>query len=305
MITVFSGENSFEVQQALQSTVHAFDGVVERIDGSDLDLKQLPDLLMGGTLFADKRLVVIKQLSENKTIWPVLSDWLPRMSDDIHLVLIESKLDKRTKTYKDLQKTAAMTDYPAWSERDTAKAEQWVAGEAKVLSCEIDTAAIRLLVRRVGPDQWLLHQALQKLAVLDVITTNVVAEVIDANPVENVFDLFDAALRGHTVKLKQMLATLELTEDPYRLFGLLSGQAFQLAALALASDKSSAEVAKDLGVHPYGLSKLSSYFRHFGRSGTKQVIAAFAEADAGMKTSATDPWLLIERALIKTATISV
>jgi DNA polymerase III delta subunit len=303
MITVLVGENSFEVTQAAQAIVRAFNGVAEKVDGSELELKQLPDLLMGGTLFASQRLVIIKQLSDNKAVWPSLGDWLLRVSDDIHLVLIETKPDKRTKSYKDLQKVATVAEFKPWSERDTAKAEQWVAGEAKMLSCEIDGAAIRLLVQRVGPDQWLLHQALQKLAVLDTVTLEVIREVIDANPIENVFDLFDAALRGDATKLTHMLATLELTEDPYRLFGLLSGQAFQLAALAVAGDKPSAETAKDLGVHPYGLTKLGGYAHRLGRSGVRQVIAAFAEADAGMKTSATDPWLLVERALIKVSAI--
>jgi DNA polymerase-3 subunit delta len=299
MITLLAGENSFEVNQVMQTIVRTFDGIAERVDGSELELKQLPDLLMGGTLFASHRLVIIKQLSDNKTVWPMLGDWLPRVSDDIHLVLVDAKPDKRTKSYKDLQKVATITEFKPWSERDIAKAEQWVAGEAKVLSCEIDTASIRLLVHRVGPDQWLLHQALQKLAVLDTITPEIITELIDANPTENVFELFDAALRGNAVKVKQVIATLELTEDPYRLFGLLSGQAFQLAALAVAGDKPSAEVAKDLGVHPYGLGKLTTYARQLGRSGAKQVVNAFAEADAAIKSSATDPWLLIERALMK------
>ena len=301
MITVLTGENSFEVTRALQTIVRSFEGVAERIDGSELDLKQVPDLLMGGTLFAAKRLVIIKGLSENKSVWPDFADWLPRVSDDIHLVLIEPKLDKRTRTYKDLQKVASMADYPLWSERDTAKAEQWVAGEARSLEIVMDNACIRLLVKRVGPDQWLLHQALQKLAVLDTITEEIITDVIEANPVENVFDLFESALQGNATKVKQMIRTLELTEDPYRLFGLLSGQAFQLAALAVAGDKSSADVAKDLGVHPYGLSKLTSHARKRGKAGAKKIIAAFAKADTGMKTSATDPWLLVERALIETA----
>lgn len=299
MITILSGENSFEIQQALRAIVRAFDGVVEKIDGSELDLKQLPDLLMGGTLFADKRLVVIKQLSDNKAIWPVLGDWLPRISDDIHLVLVDSKLDKRTKTYKDLQKIATVTEYTAWSDRDMTKAEQWVAGEAKSIGCDIDNGCVRLLVSRVGPDQWLLHQALQKLAVLDMVTQQVIMDVIDANPVENVFDLFESALKGNAVRIKQMIETLELSEDPYRLFGLLSGQAFQLAALAVSSGKPSNEVAKDLGVHPYGLSKLTSYANRLGKPGVKRVINAFAEADSAMKSSAADPWLLLERALMK------
>lgn len=303
MITLLTGENSFEIQQAIRAYVRAFAGTAEKIDGTELELKQLPDLLMGGTLFASQRLVIIKQLSDNKAIWPELSDWLPRVSDDIHLILVEAKPDKRTKSYKDLIKAATVTEFKSWTERDTGKAEQWVAGEAKMLSCEIDQVSVRTLVQRVGPDQWLLYQALQKLSVLDRVTPEIIAEVIEANPVENVFDLFESALRGNAVKVSHMIQTLELTEDPYRLFGLLSGQAFQLAALAVAGDKSSAEVAKDLGVHSYGLGKLTTYARTLGRPGARKVIAAFAEADAGIKTSATEPWLLIERALTKVATL--
>lgn len=299
MITVLTGDSSFDIDRALRDIAARFDGVVERVDGTELTLKQIPDLLMGGTLFATKRLVVIKGLSENKTVWTDFSDWLTRVSDDIHLVLVEPKLDKRTKTYRDLQKVAEVTEYKAWTERDIAKAEQWVAGEAKVLDCDIDRESIRLLVQRVGPDQWELHQALQKLAVLETVTPEVIVEVIEANPTENVFDLFEAALRGNALTVKQMIATLSLSEDPYRLFGLLSGQAFQLALLAIA-DKPSTEVAKDFGVHPYALGKLSSHATRLKKSGAKKVVAAFAEADAGMKSSATDPWLLIERALIKT-----
>jgi DNA polymerase III delta subunit len=98
-----------------------------------------------------------------------------------------------------------------------------------------------------------------------------------------------------------MLRTLELTEDPYRLFGLLAGQAFQLAAVATSSP--SDDVAKDLGVHPYAVSKLRPAAKKMGRSGAKKVIEAFAKADDDMKLSRADPWLLIERTLIHIASI--
>lgn len=301
MITVLTGDNSFEVTRALTKIEREFDGVAEKIDGSSLELKQLPDFIMGGTLFADKRLVILKSLSENKSVWADFSDWLPRVSDDVQLVLVEPKLDKRTKTYKDLQKAAAVTEYKAWTERDSSQAEQWVAGEAKAMGFDLDRELSRLLVQRVGVDQWLLHQALQKLAVLDDVTAEVIIDIIEANPVENVFDLFESALKGNTAKVATMIKTLELTEDPFRLFGLLSGQAFQLAVLANAEDRPSADVAKDIVVHPYGLSKLAPHARTLGKPGAKKVIAYFAEADHDMKSSGTNPWLLIERALMKVA----
>lgn len=303
MITLLTGENSFEIERALKKLAADFGGQPDRIDGSELELKQLPDLLMGATLFADKRLVIIKNLSENKAVWSDFSDWTGRVSDDVHLVLVEPKPDKRTKIYKDLQKSADVREFASWSERDVAKAEQWVTAEAKALGFTLDKKSAHTLVARVGVDQWLLYQALEKLAFADEVTPATIEELIDANPSENVFNLFESALRGDVSRTTHMLATLELTEDPYRLFGLLSGQAFQLAALAV-SEKPSAEVAKDLGAHPFALSKLAAHARKLGRPGARKIIGAFAEADEGMKTSAAEPWLLIERALIKTAQIA-
>lgn len=302
MITLLTGENSFELDRALKKLAVDFDGTPERVDGVELDVKQLPDLLMGATLFADKRLVIVKNLSDNKAVWADFAEWAGRVSDDVHLVLVEPKPDKRTKTYKELQKVAAVQTFAAWGERDTMKAEQWAMAEAKSLGFALDVKNARFLVARIGVDQWLLAQALEKLRFADEISPAVIENLIEANPTENVFNLFEAALRGDAAKVRQMIATLQLAEDPYRLFGLLGGQAFQLAAL-VATDKPSAEVAKDLGAHPFALSKLAPHARKFGRAGARQIIVAFAEADDAMKTSVAEPWLLIERALMKTAAI--
>lgn len=298
MITVLTGDNRFEVERALQESVAGFDGRAEKIDGSQLERKQLPDLLMGGTLFADKRLVIIRDLSENKTLWMEFGDWVGRVSDDVQLVLVEPKLDKRTKTYKALQKTASIREWSVWSDRDTGKAEQWVANEAAVVGPRLDKQCVGLLVRRVGVDQWRLHAALQKLVVFDTVTPDLIEEIIDASPLENVFDLFESALRGNRTKVRHMIATLALSEDPYRLFGLMSGQAFQLAVLA-STDTPSPEVARALGAHPFAVSKLVPFAKKLGKAGSRQVVAAFAEADVGIKTSVSEPWLLIERALMK------
>lgn len=300
MITLLTGENSFELERALDVLIADFNGAVERIDGGELELKQLPDLLMGGTLFSERRLIIIKGISDNKALWPVLSDWLPRVSEDVHLVLVEPKPDKRTKTYKDTQKFATVQEFKLWGERDVMLAERWVSDEATRLGFSLDSKNARLLVARVGVEQWQLYRALEKLAVLDAVDEALIVEVIEQNPAENVFNLFEAALRGDTRLVHQMIETLELTQDAYRVFGLLSGQAFQIQALALA-DKSSGEVAKDIGAHPYAVSKLVSHAKRLNKAGSRRVIAAFAEADTGMKTSAAEPWLLIERALMKVA----
>lgn len=302
MITVLVGENTFENERALQAIEASFNSAAEVIDGDELEIKRLPDLLMGATLFASERLVVIRRLSENKPVWNELINWLPRVSPDVHLVLIEEKPDKRTKTYKELQKVATIRESRLWTDRDRGIAEQWAVSEAQRLGFTLDKKSAHMLVERVGIDQWLLFRALEKLAVLGTVTPVVIEQHIDQNPSESVFVLFESALKKDTNRVQQVLSVLETNEDPYRLLALLSAQAVQLGVLSTAN-KPSADVAKDIGVHPFALSKFSGHAKRLGEEGARQVIAIFAEADAASKTLAIDPWLLIERALLKLAAI--
>lgn len=300
MITLLTGENSFELDRELQRIIAGFDGAPERIDGSELEIGQLPDLLMGATLFASQRLVIIKQLSENKTVWPVFADWLERVSDDIQLVLVESKPDKRSRTYKELAKKAEVKTFALWGERDIGLAEKWVREEAERLKVALTPVLSRQLVQRAGMDQWRLAQALEKLSLRGEATSETINELVEASPSENVFALLETALKGQKEKVHGMIQTLQLTDDAHRVMGLLSSQALQLALLA-STDKSSAEVAKENGIHPFVLSKLASYARGRGKSGVRMVIEHLAAADMDMKSSTADPWLLVERALLKIA----
>jgi len=301
MITLITGENTYENERTLRTLVANSNATAERIDGETLAGAQLPDLFMGATLFASERLIVIKNLSNNKMVWNELETWLERANNETHLVFVETKPDKRTKTYKLLQKYAEVHESKLWTERDSSKVEQWVFGESKARGKELDKKSAHALVARVGVDQWLLSQALEKLVVLETVTPEVVAETIEANPSENVFDLFETALKGDVERLKTIIDTLKTSEDPYRLFGLLTSQVMQFAALAFA-DKPSAEVAKDIGAHPFALSKLSKYANDANaKVRAKIILAACTRADERMKSTGGDPWQFLEEALFKIA----
>lgn len=295
MITVLTGENSFAIHEALQALIRDFKGRPERVDGSTLELKQLPDLLMGGTLFAEDRLVIIRGIAENTSLKSQLPDWLDRVDDSIHLVLIDEKLDKRTALYKDLKKKSNLREFTPWGERDTNAAVQWVQQRAP----QLDRATADHLVRRVGLDQWQLASSLDILANVDHITPATIDEHIEPNRTENVFQLFELALEGKANQVYEVLRTLELSEDPYGLFALLSSQAYQLAAVGLA--EASDNPAKDAGIHPFVAGKLERHARRLGPRGVLKIIAVFADADADLKRSRGEPWLVIEKSLLQIA----
>ena len=300
MITLLTGENSFELSRAIDALVTDFGGHADRVDGSDIEPASLPDLLSGTTLFADKRLVIIRQLSVNKQIWDTLPEWLERTSDDVHIVLVEPKPDKRTKTYKELKKRAVVREFPAWSDKEVFTAEKWTADEAARQGLQLDKKSIQLIVARVGVDQWQLFHALEKLSVLDNPDSNAIERYVELTPTENVFNLFDAALRGDTKKVMEMIEKLRLLQDPYMTMGLLASQAFQLATLSVAT-KPTNEVASDIGAHPYALSKLAPHAKRLGRKESSRVVTYLATTDAEMKSSPVDRWTLVESALLKIA----
>lgn len=302
MITWLTGENSFEVREALQEITRNFSGGAERFDAAELKLVDLPDLLMGMSLFSSERLVIIEDISNNKSLWEKLPEWLPRVNDSIHIVFIDAKPDKRTTSYKALKSVANMQEFPAWGERDDSKAEQWVSTRAKTQGIPLDAQSVKQLVRRVGLDQWQLAHALDTLSLLDTVSPQIIDEVIPANASENIFQLFETALEGKTKEVSQKLAILELQEDPYALFALLSSQALTLAAVTFAGEQDNP--AKDFAIHPFVASKLTRHAKHLGKHKVTRILELFAQTDAYMKRSKAEPWILIEQLLLEVTTIS-
>lgn len=298
MIYFFIGENSFEIDRTIRQITAEFSGAVEKKDPAEIESRDLPDILMGQTLFSDKRCVIIKQLSENKAVWNELPEWLGKTSDGVTLILVEEKPDKRTKTFKELQKVASVREFPVWSLKDTPKAVQWVLDEAKAQGVKLGNTEARHLVGRVGAEQWRLHQALEKLGLMENVSTVAIDDVTDAHPSENVFTLLETALQGDTDRVQQALRTLRQTEDPYRLFGLLGTQVLQLAALSY-SEQSLSRLAGEIGAPPFVLTKLAPFASRLGHSRAKALVESAAETDRLMKSSASDPWTLIERLLLK------
>ncbi|MFZ1250326.1 MAG: DNA polymerase III subunit delta [Candidatus Microsaccharimonas sp.] len=301
MITWLVGENSFEIREALKSIEKQFNGRSEHIDGTNISLAQLPDLLMGVSLFTSERLVIISDISQNKPLWEKLPDWLPRVNDTIHIVFVDTKPDKRTASYKALKTVADIHEFILWTDRDIQKAEQWVGERAKQYSLVLDKKTVQHLVTRVGLDQWQLVQALEVLSLLGTVTSESIDDIIPPNLQENIFQLFETALEGKSEEAVRILNALMLREDPYALFALLTSQALTLAAVTYADETNNP--TKDFAIHPFVASKLARHGKTLGRTKVANIVAAFATTDADMKRSKAEPWLLIERTLLEVAQI--
>lgn len=305
MITLLYGPNSFAITQKLRElstkfiTAHGQDAI-EKYDGEQLTPTQLPDLLQGATLFASDKFVVIRGAAQNKSLWEALESWVEKPTDGIEVVLIESNPDKRTKTFKTLQKHAEVNFF---DELNPAQLSKWVTTEANDNKVELSTKLVQLLIDRVGSNQWQLSSELKKLSnAPPPITAETIENLIEASPQASVFDLLDAAFRLQTSKVKSLLKDLETNEDPYRFFGLLTAQVFALCIAAAGKDKPSGEVAVAAGIHPFVLKKLAPIASKMTKTDISRIADIVATADDQMKSTGAEPWLILEQALMKIAT---
>ncbi len=289
------GENEFEKRQKL--AVFLGDTDYERYDGEELTSGRLRELLTGQTLFANDAPVVISELSSNLDLWTLLPELAA--NTDKTLVLLETKLDKRTKTYKWLAKHATTQECAPLTERQKPQLIKWCVERAKELNFTLTTKRATTLIDRLGYDQLRLDNFLQQLALSDQVTDRLIDDLVPLAKTENVFELFTAALNGDREKIHEIIIYLEGeggVDGAYQTLGLLASQLMNLNALVLTRGDTAA-VANDFSVNPYVLKKLAPYARNLTTKQLARINKVLAEADIQMKTTSVAPWLLVETAL--------
>mgnify|MGYP000930594197 FL=1 len=297
MIYLLHGDNEFEKRAALAALVG--DADVVRRDGEALTLADIQEITIGQTLFTQSSVYVISKLSENPDIWPRL----PELSfdDNNTIILIEGKLDKRTKTYKWLQKVAKTQELVPLSDRQKPQLITWCETQTHERGYKLTRKQIGMLIDRLGFDQLRLSNFLDQLALAEKITDALINDLVPLARSENVFDLFVAALSKDYETVHSIISYLESesgVDGAYQTMGLLASQATNLVALVLAGGDNNM-VAADLSVNPYVLQHLSSSARTIDIEHLRRINDALFQADLQMKTTGVNPWLLIETALVK------
>jgi DNA polymerase-3 subunit delta len=292
MITLLTGPNTYATAQAVRAKTQAFSGEVETYDASELELRNLPDLFMGTTLFSPNRLVILRGVSANKTIWTELEQWIERVPDETEIVLVDNAPDKRTKTYKQLQKHATIKEHAELSEPELVS---WLQTHARQSEVELPPDVVRYLISYVGHDQWRLRSELEKLLLAEKpITRELIQDIAEPYPEATAFELLDSVFSGNEKRVHELIALLREREDPYQFFGLLSSQVLALLAITVAGSRRTDDIARDMGLHPFVVRKLSIVANKLGKRSVEMLVDRLAHADERIKTTGVDPWRQLE-----------
>ena len=94
MIRIFTGDDRVRAGNEIK---HILGKNYEVMDAADLTPKDLPSIFKGTTIFDAKRRILLRDFTANSSIYPEITKYLDTPHD---IVILETKIDKRTTTYK-------------------------------------------------------------------------------------------------------------------------------------------------------------------------------------------------------------
>lgn len=292
MIITLTGENAFGRQRELQQLTAAFvadhgDLALERLDGEEADFARLRAALTSLGLLASHKLAVLRAPSSNKQFSEEFEQLLADIPDTTDVILVEPKLDKRTAYYKLLKSKTDFRDFPAL---DSGGLAHWLVAAAKDRGAMLSPADARYLVERVGTDQQLLSNELDKLLLYDPqISRPSIDALTEPTPQSTIFQLLEAAFAGNSKRTLDLYAEQRaLKVEPPQIVAMLAWQLHVLAIIKTAGDRPASAIASEAKLNPYVVQKSQGIARDLSLAQLKKLIADLLRIDVASKRTNID-----------------
>jgi len=292
MIVTLAGPNQFLLKKSLDETTRQFmdkygELALERLDGEDIEPQAVIDAVQSLPFLAERKLVVVRNLSANKLAAEKIEQIISSVATPVSLVFYEPLPDKRTVFYKTLK---AKTDLREFTDLDGRGLATWLATEATARRGELKLADANYLVERVGTNQALLGNELDKLIIYDPkISRQNIDLLTEKTPQGKVFDLLDAAFGGNQHRALALYDEQRAQKiEPQAILAMLAWQLNILAVAKHGAGKQPNEIAQDLGVSPYPVSKAAALARQMDAQKIKNLVNEAEKIDRLGKTKAID-----------------
>lgn len=286
MITTITGENSFLLKEAVGQRRRAFitaytDLALERFDANETAYDIIKDALQSLPFLAAKKLVIIDNFSSNKELLEHIEHIFdtPEITD---VILVDAKPDKRSKAYKTLKSKTEFVECPILDESQLAG---WLVEQAHKGDGKLSSADARYLVQRVGTNQQLLFNELQKLLAFDTtITREAINELCEPLPQGSVFELLDAGFAGNQKRVLELYEQQRQQRvEPLAILGMIGWQLHILALTVAAKDKTPETIAKEAGVHPFVVRKSRNVATRLNLEIVRELVGKALKLDIQLK----------------------
>ena len=246
----------------------------------------------------ERRVMLVRQAEKYNTEaadGPLIS-YLESPNETTVLLLIASRIDKRTKFFKACKKSGEIVECPEMNEREIS---DWIRGEIKTRDKKIEPAAIQEIIGRTGTHLSDVNNA------LTIVTTYVgEGEVIREEDVvaacadvaeEEIWALTDAIAASNAGKaLVSLRRLIELGKHPDELMGIINWLLNSAYAVAIAG-------AGQPKISPFVARKVTPLAEKLGINKLRAAFALCTDTHFMLRTTGVDSNLAMELLVVKLA----
>lgn len=305
MIVTLSGSNDLLRHRELTQLVATFeaeygDMAIERFDGDETTADRMRESLQSTPFLSARKLVILREPGKQKAFTEHIAVIVEDIAETTDLIIYEPKLDKRISYYKTLKKA---TDFREYGDLDAQQLSQWAVAYATDQEATLRPADARFLIDRIGTNQQLLRNELDKLISYNsVISRDTIELLTERLPQSTIFELLDAAFSGNEQRafsLYQEQRSLKV--EPQAIIALIAWQLHILTVIKAADTRSVDQIAKEARLNPFVIRKSQGLVRHTTLQQLKQWIADLLGLDMQLKRTAIDADEALQLYLLKLA----
>ena len=252
---VLTGDNEFLIKKRLSTLVDDFqkengDFSIERIDSKKMDFDSAMSNLQSVSFLSPNRMFVMDQPG-NYEDWALeFSDLVSTIPSSTTVIVLEPKIDKRLKYYKDLKE---IDQFETYDVLNGPQLINWMSEYVKNQKGSINFSDANYLIAIVGNDQNRLINELDKQLAFDPdITKENIDLLVEPSLNTTVFKLLDVAFSGQHQQVTAIFNQLisEKVEIP-QIIGAIAWQLQLFAIIKSSPGNSASQIAEKIGANVF------------------------------------------------------
>ena len=273
-----------------------------RFSRASTTVKEVEDNASTMPFFAEKRMIVAQGTGWFHKSNDEAAAFLAAIPETVCIVFAEDDVDKRSNTYKAVEKYGHAANFEELKEEDVKK---WICREVDRNGKKITTGAVDALIAAAGCDLAALSSELEKCFSYclekEAIERADVNALVHAHAQDRVFDMIQfMATKKQQEALKCYYELLELRESPIKILALMERQFRILIAVkdlkSRGLDKNS--IADRLSMKPFAVQKSMEQAGHFSMKDLKAALKEMADYDYAFKNGGINDRMAVELILI-------
>ncbi len=272
-----------EIRQNFQDKVDSQSSSISVLDGAKIGIKEIAEQINTGSLFVNKRLVIIEDFFKNKQekIFSELKDYLEKqkladLDDRNVLIFLDGELNTKNSPLK--AKAKVLFNFLAdqklsqeFKNLNSIQLTNFIKTEFEKAGKKIASAAIAELVSSHQGDLWQISNEIKKLTHYKTegqIESQDVEEIGSRAYGEDVFSFTDSlGLRNKKLAVKIFEEQIAAGAEPDQLLAMMIRH-FKILIQIKSYDgkKASGLIASELGLHPFVVSKSATQAKNFSNT---------------------------------------